>query len=112
MEKFDVNLQRKPPEKDILLAINRIQSQTCSCCPPLRLPISEPTMNNRQQAVPEFSKTGKKFLSQYNLLRLFASTHSTKPDALVHFMGTQVNETADSLLLLRCQIQNNRPSIL
>ena len=71
-----------------------MQWQTCSYCPPLRLLISEPTMNNGQKAVLETSKNGKKFVSLYQLLRLYTFTHPTELDALVQFMGTQVNEAA------------------
>ena len=94
MEKFDLNLQWKPPGKDILLTIHRIQWQKCSCCAPLRLLISNPKMNNGQQAILENSTTSTKFVSLYKMLRLYVFTNPTELDELVRFMGNQINETA------------------
>ena len=78
MEKFDVSSLWKPPRKDFLLTIHRIQWPKWSCCAPLRLLVSEPTINNGQKAISEVSTTSKKFVSLYKLLlRLYISTNAT-----------------------------------
>ena len=92
MDKFEVNLQWKPPGKDTLLTIYRIEWQKCSCCAPLRLLISEPNMNKGQKAILDFSTTNEKFVSVYKLLRLYTSTDPTELDALVQFMANQIYE--------------------
>ena len=94
MEKFDNNIQWKPPGLDFLITIHRIQSQNCSCCAPLRFLIGDPNENNGQKVILEISSTSKKFMSLYKLLRLYTSTSPTELDALVQSMGSRINEIA------------------
>ena len=60
----------------------------------MRFLIRDPNMTNEQKAILEISSTSKKFMSLYELLRLYTSTSSTELDALVQFMGNQIDETA------------------
>ena len=51
-------------------------------------------MNNGQEAILEIPPTSKSFMSLYKLLRLYISTNPTELDALVQFMGNQIDEIA------------------
>ena len=99
MTKFEVDLQWKPPCKNCLVTIHRIQWQECHCCPPLRLLISSSDILNGQKVIVEIEKHSKKFCSLYHLLNLGNSTYLSIFDELLTYMKLHKKSSRGHLLL-------------
>ena len=92
MEKFDVNIPWKPPGKNFMATIQRIQRQKCTCCSPLRLLLTSREIFTGQKTVLEITETSKKFVNLYHLFKIYNTSAAPQLDELIAYMSSRVTE--------------------
>ena len=92
MEKFDLNIPWKPPGKNLMATIHRIQWQNCTCCPSLRLLLTSLEIFNGQKTFLEITDTSKKLVSLYHLFKLYHTFAAPQLDELIAYMNSRVTE--------------------